>query len=603
LLFKGYLFVFRIVGTKLIFSVTGLVTFMDKSKYSKFPTGIKGIDLALRGGLPRGRTTLISGTPGSGKTILGLQTLVNGCRADNENGLFVCFEEPSHRIISNAASFEWEMEKWVESEALNFLDARPTFELTPSGSYNIAGLLGAIQAEVRDKKASRVVFDSFDSLMELLEGLSDEKREFARLLSWIDESEISVLITVKKPLSPAPSAAHGRMEYFQYLSDCIIHLNRESRHGFYQRNLNISKYRGSFCAECLLPFLIDEKGMQVAYHSSRFTGGNRREPSRERLSSGIADLDRMIEGGFLKNTSMLVTGSPGTAKSSLAGSFVEASCRAGERCLMLVFDDSIEQTVFNLESIQINLRPFLEEGSLHMLAADKSGESPETQYLRLLAAAETHESTCVVIDPVSAMTPAHEPVVALNIVNRLVDWARNTSITLFCTSLLDSNLYGLEVGTPIEISTLADTWIHLNYQLYAGERNRGITIIKSRGTSHSNQMRELILEDSGIRLSDVFTSGGEVLMGTLRWEAEEEKRQREADEDACIKQEKKRLKEEEQELAHKRAQLDSESDELRTQILALEARKKRIQSSRIHRQKSIEELRSGRKEDAGETEE
>jgi len=244
----------------------------------------------------------------------------------------------------------------------------------------------------------------------------------------------------------------------------------------------------------------------------------------ERVSSGVNRLDAMLDGGYYRGASVLITGFPGTAKTTLSGAFAEAACRRGERTMFVSFDSECSEVIRNLASVGIRLGRYVRNGTLRMISARSITGSAETYLVRIKALAREHRARCLVIDPVSTWSRSGSDVTASNVAERLIDWSKADGTTLICTRLLDEISTRTEDGTPLQISTLADTWIHLSYLVQAGERNRGLSIIKSRGTAHSNQVRELILSDSGVTLADACTAGGEVLMGTLRWERETARR-------------------------------------------------------------------------------
>jgi len=244
----------------------------------------------------------------------------------------------------------------------------------------------------------------------------------------------------------------------------------------------------------------------------------------ERVSSGVTRMDTMLGGGYYRGASVLITGFPGTAKTTLSGAFAEAACARGERTMFVSFDSDGSEVMRNLTSVGIRLARFVKNGTLRMVSARTITGSAETLLVRMKTLAKEHKARCVVIDPVSTFSKAGNELTAHAVAERLIDWSKAEGITLVCTSLLDEMSSQANGGTPLQISTLADTWIHLNYLVQAGERNRGMSIIKSRGTAHSNQVREMILSDNGVTLADIYTAGGEVLMGTMRWQKESAER-------------------------------------------------------------------------------
>ncbi len=539
-------------------------------EFLKSPTGIEGFDEITEGGLPRGRTTLLEGGPGSGKTIMALQTLVNGARLNNEPGILVAFEESPERLKSNAAKFGWDL-PGLEKTKLFFIDAQIKPDLVQSGSFDLGGLLAAVTAKARAMKARRIVFDAIDVVLALLNDPVAERREIYRLHDWLLASGLTGIITSKAGSLyryDVNAANRPQSSFMQFMVDCVVELNHDVVDGVSQRNLRVVKYRGSSFSENESPFLIGPGGIQVA--GAREAVKVKTSVSRERVSSGVKRLDAMLGGGYYRNASMLITGVPGTAKSTLAGAFAEAACQRGDRTLFVSFDSDANEVVRNLTSVNIRLERYVKKGLLRLIWERSITGSAEIHLMRIKKAAREHGARCVVIDPVSALSKSGDRMTASSVAERLLDWSKTNGVTLLCTSLLVDAGTQVE-GTPLQISTLSDTWIHLNYLVRGGERNRGLSIVKSRGTSHSNQVRELILSDSGVTLADAYTAGGEVLMGTMRWEKELAVRTDEHEKEALAKQ--------------KKATLDLEEAELEARLRAvqLELEAKRLQKNAVTR--------------------
>jgi len=479
----------------------------------KAQTGIVGFDENTRGGLARGRVTLVVGGAGSGKTLFALQTLVNGARHYKEPGIFVAFEESSHRIKANSSKFGWNLDA-LQRKNLFFLDAQPTAEWIQSGSFDLDGMLAALGAKVKEMGAKRIAFDAIDVLLSLLDDPRAVQREVCKLNEWLLTRGLTAIITQKSD--------HGRkfetqFSFMEFMMDCVVRMNHTVEQGVSQRNVCIEKYRGSAFEENETPLVISGEGLEIAgsYQGSE----SRITVSNERISSGVLRLDTMLGGGYFRNSSVLISGFPGTAKTTLSGAFLEAACLRGERSLMVSFDSDANEVVRNLSSINIRLQRFLKNGLLRTKSAHMTNGSAEIHFMRIKKMVREHRARCVTIDPVSALAKSGDESTIQNVTERLIEWSKLEGITLLCTSLLDGSLSRLE-GTPIQISTLADTWINLSYLVQAGERNRGLSIIKSRGTAHSNQTRELVLSAKGVTLEDAYLAGGEVLMGALRWERE-----------------------------------------------------------------------------------
>ena len=484
---------------------------------TKAPTGILGFDEITGGGLPRGRTTLLAGGPGSGKTLFALQFLVHGARDCKEPGIFVACEETSQRIVANAESFGWKLTE-LRRKKLFFMDAQPIPDLVQSGNFDLGGMLAALEAQTKKTGARRIVFDALDVISALLPDPAAKRREIYRLHQWLLARELTGLITLKAGGDATSASSQQPAGFMQFMVDCSVILNHSVVLGVSQRNLRVQKYRGSSFDENESPFLIGTSGLEVAV--ARTPGRVDVNVSNERVSSGVERLDTMLGGGYYRAASVLITGSPGTAKTTLSGTFAEAACRRGERTLFISFDSDSTEVIRNLASVGIRLDRYVKNGCLRIISAHTMTGSAETYLGRIKSLAKEHGARCLVIDPVSTLSKPGNELTVHSVVERLIDWSKAHGATLLCSSLLDEMSGRTEGGSPLQISALADTWIHLNHLVQAGERNRGLSIIKSRGTAHSNQVRELILSDTGVTLADTYTAGGEVLMGTLRWQKE-----------------------------------------------------------------------------------
>lgn len=480
----------------------------------KSRTGIDGLDSMTGGGLPTARVTLVEGGPGAGKTLLALQSLVNGARQFHEPGIFVAFEESAARIKANAATFGWDLDS-LQRKKLFFLDAKPTPDLVQAGAFDLGGMLAAIDAKARQIRAKRIVFDALDVVLTLLNDPEAERREIYRLHEWLLDRGLTAIITAKAVVGGAPAPG----SQLQFMVDCAIALSHYEVEGVSQRGLRILKYRGSEFAENRAPLVIASHGVEVA--GLRPLVAHHTAVPTDRVSTGVGRLDTMLAGGYYRGASILITGAPGTAKTTLCGAFVEAACQRGERALLVSFDSDTGEIVRNLASVGINLERHRRRGLLRLASARAGASSAEVHFSQIKRLALAHRARCVVVDPLSALSKQGNQLTAHGVVERLTDWAKAHDITLLCSSLLDGPLPDAE-RSPLQISTIADTWIHLSYLVHGGERNRALTIVKSRGTAHSNQVRELVLATTGVSLTDVYTEGGAVLMGALRWEREQE---------------------------------------------------------------------------------
>ena len=483
---------------------------------AKLATGIVGFDQLSHGGFPRHRTSLLIGGPGAGKTVFALQCLVNAARHHRAPGIFVAFEERPRQIIANGATFDWGLAS-LSAKKLFFMDAYLSPTLVKVGDFDLAGMLAMLSAKKEEIGAQWIVLDGIDVLLTLLRDPAAEMRELYRLRDWLDDNALTAIVTAKTEGRPVEAVHYG---FLQFMVDCVVRFDRRQEDRISAQTLQITKYRGSGYAAAEFPLSFGPSGIEVGAATPADIS---HKASTERLSAGFERLDVMLGGGVFRGSSTLITGVPGTSKTTLAGKFAEAACQRGERALFVSFDESAEQIARNLSSVGIQFATHVKSGLLKMHSARTEGISAEEHLLKISALIRDYQPHCVVIDPLTALAKAGALGAARTVANRLIYLIKDAEITLMVTALSEAAETGGE-ATDLQISTIADTWIHLSYLVRSGERNRALTIVKSRGTSHSNQVRELVLSHAGPTLSDVYTAGGEVLMGTLRWEKEAEER-------------------------------------------------------------------------------
>ena len=460
-----------------------------------------------------GRTTLLMGGPGCGKTVFALQVLVCGAMRHDAPGIFVAFEENANRVQANAESFGWKIGE-LQKKHLHFLNAHLSPDVVKAGTFDLTALLAALEAKAREMGAKLIVFDAIDVLLSLLDDPAAERRELYRLHEWLTRTDLTGILTTKVEERKSPNA--HRYGFMPFMADCVVLLRQRVLDRVTMREMRVLKYRGSPHVLNEVPFVIGTAGIEVGSSNGVHPEP---QPFTERVSTGIARLDEMLDGGIYRGTNALITGSSGTGKSTLAGLFVEAACRRGERALFISFDENARDIVRDLASVGVDLAPHLKSGLLRMEAVRTEAASSEDHFMRIKHLIREHQPRYLAIDPLSALVKVGGELAARNVAERLIYLCRNERITVYFTSLLEGMDAHLET-TPLHVSTLADTWIQISYALQGGERNRALSIIKSRGSKHSNQMRELIFSDNGITLADPYTAGGEVLMGTLRIEKE-----------------------------------------------------------------------------------
>jgi circadian clock protein KaiC len=481
---------------------------------AKMSTGILGFDEITDGGLPCRRTTLVMGGPGCGKTVFALQVLVNNALRNKEASLFVAFEENTGQIIANAATFGWDLPALVKKK-LFFLDARLSPDVVKAGEFDLIGMLAMLRAKAEEIQATRVVFDGIDVLLTLLDNSVAERREIFRLRDWLSQTGLTGIITQKV----GGGEADQRYGYLQFMVDCVVVLQHQVVDGSAFRSLRVKKFRGSGFSGDEFPITLTGEGLKL---TNRGPTELEYEVTDERISSGLPRLDNMLRGGYHRGSNVLISGAPGTAKSTLCGLFAVAACQRGERTLYVSFDEGAGQIVRNLRSVGIRLAPHQKSGLLKIYSTRTRGPNVEDQFGALRAVVKAHRPRCLVVDPLSALSAKVAHLASADAAQQFLDYLKGEGITVVNTSLMDG--LNTDEATTTGISTIADTWIHVSYVVQDGERNRALTIVKSRGTGHSNQVRELTLSSDGVSITDVFIAQGKVLMGVARWEWEQGER-------------------------------------------------------------------------------
>jgi len=440
----------------------------ETGKATRSSTGDAGLDALLAGGLPRDRATLAVGGPGAGKTILALQTLAAGLR-DGEPAVFVALEEDPRRVLDHTAGFGWDLAEHEAAGRLAFVDARLPADLVHTGDFDLTGTLAADAAQADAIGARRIVIDGIDVLLTFLGDARAERRELARLHQWTQASGRTTLLTVRAlPRPEVVSEPHGAL---LFLADCVLSLDLTVRDGLALRRFRVVKYRGAAAATHEIPFVIGERGLQVAYDDPRALVV---DASDERVGAGDPDLDEMLGGGYFRGSSVLVSGVPGTAKTTLAGAFLAAALARGERALFFSFDEPAAQIVRNLRSVGIDLAGPLEEGRLRIETARSGNANAHEHYLHLQTVLEAHAPRCLVLDPITALLHAGGSEEATAIATRLLHGAKARGITTLSTALEHEAGEAEPRMTAVRVSTLADAWLRLTYHIQGGERNRGI---------------------------------------------------------------------------------------------------------------------------------
>jgi circadian clock protein KaiC len=473
----------------------------------KCPTGVAGLDEVTAGGIPRGRPTLVCGGTGCGKTLLSMEFLVRGTIEFGEPGVFVSFEEKPEELVQNYASLGFDLNELIEQKRLviDYVHIEPT-EIHETGDYDLEGLFIRLAYAIDSVGAKRVVLDTIEALFSGFANESVLRAELRRLFRFLKGRGVTAIVTGEQ--GERTLTRYGLEEY---VADCVIFLNHLVSQQVATRRMRIIKYRGSSHGTNEYPFLIDEQGFSVLPITSL---GLDHEAPTDRVSTGIARLDTMMAGeGYYRGSSVLVTGTAGTGKSSMAAHFVDAACRRGERCLYFAFEESRNQIIRNMKSIGIDLQRWLEAGLLQFQNARPTMYGLEMHLVTMHKAIELFSPSIVVIDPISNLISAATVTEVKAMLSRLIDYLKMRQITAFCTDLSSD---GSVERTDIGISSLMDSWLLLKTIESNGERNRGLYILKARGTDHSNQVREFVLTANGIQLRDVYIGAGGVLTGSAR---------------------------------------------------------------------------------------
>jgi len=472
-------------------------------------TGITGLDEITNGGLPRGRPTLVSGSAGAGKTLFGLEFLVRGATEFGEPGVFMSFEETIPDLVKNAGSLGFDLNRLVAEKKL-FMDHVHILrsEIAETGEYDLDGLFIRIADAVERVGAKRIVLDTLETLFGELPNPGILRAEIRRLFAWLKHKGLTTVITAERD-RPDTLTRHGIEEF---VSDCVIVLDHRIREEISTRRLRIVKYRGSTHGTNEYPFLIDETGLSVLPISS--LGLDHPAPG-VRISTGIDRLDGMMGGkGFFRGSSILMSGTAGTGKTSVAAHFVDAACRRGERCLYFAFEESPRQIVRNLRSIGIDLEPWVRKGLLRFHAARPTYAGIEEVLLVTHKHIASFRPSIVIVDPMTNLLQVSTLNEVRSMLTRLVDFLKTKEITAIFTSLTLAG--GSLEANEADVSSLMDTWLLLKTIEVAGERNRALYVLKSRGMEHSNQIREFVLTNDGLRLLDVYLGPDGVLTGSAR---------------------------------------------------------------------------------------
>ncbi len=461
---------------------------------AKTPTGIDGFDELTEGGLPQGRPSLVCGGPGCGKTLFAMEFLVRGAMQFDQPGVFMAFEETGKELAANVRSLGFDVENLIADKklAIDYVRVERS-EIEENGEYDLEGLFVRLGYAIDSIAAKRVVLDTIETLFSGLVNQAIVRSELRRLFRWLKDRGVTAIITGER--GDGQLTRHGLEEY---VSDCVVLLDHRIIEQVSTRRLRIVKYRGSSHGTNEYPFLIDDHGLVVMPLS---TIGLNHEVCEDRVSSGVPQLDEMLDGkGYFRGTSILVSGTAGSGKTSLGASMAQAACQRGERVLFISMEESPNQLVRNMQSIGINLRSYVDVGLLwlHSVRATSLGmESHLVHFYRMIT---RFAPQVVVIDPISSLLHSGTPQDANSMTTRLVDFLKSKNITAYFTSLTAGDA-ALE-KTSLEISSLVDSWLLVRDVEETDRRSRILYLLKSRGMAHSHQLRVFQLTNQGIRLQE-----------------------------------------------------------------------------------------------------
>jgi circadian clock protein KaiC len=518
---------------------------------SKCPTGVIGLDQITQGGLPRGRPTLVCGGPGCGKTLFAIEFLVRGAMQFDEPGVLMSFEESAEELAQNVRSLGFDLEQLIKQKKIAIDHVRvERSEIEEAGEYDLEGLFIRLGYAIDSIGAKRVVLDTVEALFGGVTNHGVLRSELRRLFQWLKDKGVTAVITAERG-----EATLTRQGLEEYVSDCVIVLDQRVIDQVSTRRLRVVKYRGTAHGTNEYPFLIDADGFSVLPITAL---GLEHEVSDERISSGIPRLDAMLGGaGVYRGTSVLISGTSGTGKSSLAAHFADTSCKRGERCLYFAFEESPQQIVRNMRSIGLDLEPWIQKGTLKVVAGRPTLNGLEMHLAIMHKHIQELGPRMVVVDPISNLRDAGTLRDSTSMLVRMIDFMKSEKITGIFTCLT-AGRSALE-ATELDILSIIDTWLVLRDIELGGERNRVMHVLKSRGTAHSNQIREFLLTSRGVDLKDVYLGPDGVLTGSTR--EMQEARERSAQHGRQLTLESGRRA-----LAHKRKALEAQIEMLQMQL-------------------------------------
>ena len=488
----------------------------EQHRLQKTPTGIDGFDEVTDGGLPRGRPTLICGAAGCGKTLFGVQFLVRGAVDYGEPGVFLAFEETEKDLVENSASLGFDLVALQKKKLLELDHIRiERSEIEETGEYDLEGLFLRLDAAISAIGAKRVVIDTLETIFGGLSNHSVLRSELLRLFRWLKEKGVTTVVTAER--GDGALTRHGLEEY---VSDCVIVLDHRVHDQISTRRVRIVKYRGSTHGTNEYPFLISSTGISVVPITST---GLHHVVSNQRITSGIPKLDRMLGGaGYFRGSTILVSGTAGSGKTSLCAHLAEATCRAGGRCVYVSYEESPAQIARNMGSIGLHLRDWMDRGLLRIESLRATAHGLEGHLGVVHELVRDFKPSVFIIDPIGTLSGAGELQDSHLLSVRIIDFLKSQGITVLLSNLTHGG--DAMEATSLAVSSLVDTWLLVRALETNGERNRTLYVLKSRGMAHSNQVREFLITENGIDLVEPYIGAEGVLTGTARTVREEEER-------------------------------------------------------------------------------
>lgn len=482
-------------------------------------TYIEGLDEVLEGGLPRGRTTVINGSAGSGKTLLALEFLYRGALA-GEPGIFIGFEEPLEQLRQNAATLGWDLPSLEKKNSLFLMSGHIKPDTLISGEFSLKGLLASASGKAKETGAKRIVIDALEVALRLFDSPHQVRNELHLLNDWLQKDGLTAILTVR----PAISGISMMYEdFFHSMGDCVILMEGKVLNQINTQRLRVVKYRGSAFGRNEYPYVVTSTGLHIAPIS---TVGLRHKPLGKKISTGHKKLDEILGGGYQRASCVLFAGQPGTGKTILASTFIASACNRHEKALYISFEESEEALVENVFNAGINLKPYILTGNLRFLCTYPEAMGAEQHYIRALSVIKELSPAHVVVDAISACERMGSQQAAFEYLMRLLNACKEKGITILLINQTSSSKDITEISGN-GISSMVDTVIRLEYHEGYGEITRLLQVIKSRGSAHSNQKREYMVTSEGIKIVDVYVGEGDVLTGTAR-HVQEEKDQLEA---------------------------------------------------------------------------